>query len=170
MSKLPPWWHRKRSRLFGLWLLPWLVVGVGGQTKPAIAHGVVMQYQATQQIAVQATYDTGEPLANAQVVIYAPDSDTPWQTGKTNEKGQFAFTPEANKAGNWQVKVRLAGHGEVLNVPIQAANSDSAPADQRSLATASATTGYTPLQKGVMAVSVIWGCIGTALFCLRRKA
>ncbi|MDX2230029.1 MAG: carboxypeptidase regulatory-like domain-containing protein [Leptolyngbyaceae cyanobacterium bins.349] len=149
------------SRAVG-WV-PVVLVSVGGQIEAAIAHGVDMQYQTTQAISVQAKYDTGTPLANAQVTVYAPDSDAPWLKGTTDDRGTFTFTPDLSKPGTWQVKARLAGHGDVLNVPV--GTSDTAQAT----ATTSGGTGYTPLQKGVMAASIIWGAMGTALFFLGRK-
>ncbi|MDX2244083.1 MAG: carboxypeptidase-like regulatory domain-containing protein [Leptolyngbyaceae cyanobacterium bins.302] len=141
---------------------PVLLLGTLGQAGSAIAHGVEMQYQTTQAIALQAKYDTGAPFANAQVSVYAPDSDAPWLKGTTNSEGQFTFTPDASKPGTWQVKVRSAGHGEILNIPVSAAQATATTP-------ANPGTGYTSLQKGVMAASVIWGAIGTALFFWGRK-
>jgi len=148
------------------WMLPVVLVSILGQIEGAIAHGVAMQYQTAQAIAVQANYDTGAPLANAQVTVYAPDSERPWLKGTTDEQGKFTFTPDPNKAGTWQVKARLAGHGDVLNIPVDSEGSAIATNGQPKLGEAA---GYTPLQKGVMAASIIWGAIGTALFFLGRK-
>ena len=152
------------------WMLPLALMSMLGYAQTAIAHGVDLQYQTTQAIWVQATYDTGAPLANAQVTVYAPDSDTPWLKGTTDGQGKFTFTPDPTKSGIWQVKARLAGHGDVLNIAVGEAGSAGAIAADRTYLEASrGTTGYTPLQKGVMAASVIWGAIGTALFFVRRK-
>lgn len=148
------------------WWVPIVLVSVGGHVEAAIAHGVEMQYQTTQAVSVQAKYDTGTPLANAQVTVYAPDSDTPWLKGTTDDKGAFTFTPDLSKPGTWQVKARLAGHGDVLNVPV---GEGGISTTSQSAGTASGGAGYTPLQKGVMAASIIWGAIGTALFFLGRK-
>ena len=149
-----------------------LLLGTLGQAGSAIAHGVEMQYQTTQAITIQAKYDTGAPFANAQVTIYAPADDSPWVKGTTDGEGRFTFTPDSTKPGTWQVKVRSAGHGNILNIPINASQSTTG-------AQASTNTGYTSLQKGVMVASVRSGlpyssgggsdkCISPMEFCLRR--
>lgn len=162
MSKRQMQERRKWTSVGGRWMVPVLLgAGIMGLAERSLAHGVVMQYQTTQAVSVQAKYDSGEPFANAQVTVYAPDSDAPWSKGTTDNNGLFVFTPDATKPGTWQVKVRSAGHGDVANIPV---------GETQNLAAVSGGTGYTPLQKGVMAASVVWGCVGTALFFLRRKA
>jgi nickel transport protein len=159
-------WFQRRSWLGFLalsWSLSWGAI--------AQAHGVDIRHQTTQATEIEAKYNTGEPLANAQVTVYAPNGETPWLKGTTNDKGQFTFTPDVNQPGNWQVTVRLAGHGDILTIPVSkqpvAQNSESGytqPIAQNS------QSGYTPLQKAVMTTSVLWGLVGTALFFSRRKA
>ncbi|MGI0487746.1 carboxypeptidase regulatory-like domain-containing protein [Pantanalinema rosaneae CENA516] len=148
------------------WLFPLVLISMVGQMGAAIAHGVDMQYQTTQAISVQAKYDTGTPFANAQVTVYAPNSDAPWLKGTTDNNGNFTFTPDPSQPGTWQVKARLAGHGNVLNVPIGEAGISSTT---QTATNTNGASGYTPLQKGVMAASIIWGAMGTALFFLGRK-
>lgn len=143
------------------WLIPVVCLMVMGQAKGAIAHGVEIQYQSTQALNIQANYDTGEPMKNAQVTIYAPGKDDPWLTGKTDEKGQFTFTPDTSRPGSWEVKVRSAGHGAILAIPVES--------NQVGGAIVQGSTGYTSLQQGIMTLSVIWGLVGTALFFSRRK-
>lgn len=134
----------------------------------AQAHGVKLEYQNTQAIQLQAAYETGEPMAKAQVAIFAPnDPAKPWLTGTTDDQGRFVFTPDSAQSGSWEVQVRQAGHGDVLTIPIggQAANlPSSSPSQPRT-----AEYGYTPLQQAVLVGSVIWGCIGTALYFSRGK-
>lgn len=140
------------------------------------AHGVAIEYQATQAYEVKAAYDTGEPMANAQVAVFSSDDPaTPWLTGTTDAEGQFVFSPSA--PGNWEVQVRQAGHGDVLVIPVEdGASTTTAPAtnaaendaENSSVATR-AIDNYTPLQKGLMMGAVIWGCVGTALFFARGK-
>lgn len=162
------WMDRLRTPA---WLVSLAVVGGLSQVEGAIAHGVKMQYQTTQAIAIQAKYDTGAPFANAQVTVYAPQSNTPWLQGTTDETGRFTFTPDSSKPGTWQVKARLAGHGDILNLTVGAAAipPTAAAPDAPIEPDQGGTIVYTPLQKGVMAASVIWGAIGTALFFWGRK-
>ena len=78
----------------------------------ASAHGAHIQYTSST-IEITAKYDNGEPMAGAQVTIYAPDDlSNAWQTGTLDDEGHFTFTPDTSKPGNWKVKVRLGGHGE----------------------------------------------------------
>jgi nickel transport protein len=152
-----------------LFLLDWQ-----GKT---LAHGVSINYAITQAIAIQAAYDTGEPMVKAQVIVYAPDNpSTPWQKGTTDEKGKFVFMPDLAKAGNWEVTVRQAGHGDVIVIPVESGTAGNAPSTpptssspETKQATSSSPETLTPLQKGLMSGSVIWGFVGTALFFARRK-
>lgn len=147
-------------------LIPLLGVALLGWQTRAIAHGVTLEYQMTQALEIQAAYDSGEPMAEAQVTVYAPAAPaTPWLQGTTDQQGRFVFVPDGTQPGTWEVKVRQAGHGDIVSIPIQAGT------DQLAFrTTASETTaGYTPLQKGLMGAAVIWGFVGTALFFAKRK-
>jgi len=125
----------------------------------ALGHGVEIDYRTTKAIEITATYDTGEPVSEGQVIIYAPDNpSTPWATGKCDEKGRFTFTPDPSKPGTWDVQVRKAGHGGMIHIPV---GEDE---------TAAGSTGYTTPQIILMVASITWGLIGTALFFSRRKS
>ncbi|MEO0835538.1 MAG: carboxypeptidase regulatory-like domain-containing protein [Cyanobacteria bacterium J06642_3] len=133
----------------------------------AIAHGANIEYQETSAITIEAKYDDGTPMANAQVVIYAPeDLATPWLKGTTDDVGSFTFVPEVDEQnrGNWDVKVRQSGHGKIISIPITEGRLAKSPSN-----IASADAGYSPSQKIVMAAAVGWGFIGTALFFNRSK-
>jgi len=126
---------------------------------PAYAHGAKIEYTIGMTVEIVATYDSGEPMAEAQVTVYAPDDpSTPWMTGVCDDEGRFSFTPDTTITGTWDVQVRQAGHGDIVHIPIGA---DS---------TSDGSGGYTPLQIALMAVCVIWGSIGTALYFSRRRA
>lgn len=163
-------------------LLPLALLGVASR---AIAHGAKIQYEATQAYAITATYDSGEPMAEAQVAVFSPDDpSTPWMTGTTNDAGEFLFTPP--NPGNWEVQVRQAGHGDIVVIPVEepdmaiasaAASSpapDASPEPVSSTPAESTDTVSTPdalstWQKGIMAGSVVWGCVGTALFFSKKQ-
>jgi nickel transport protein len=137
-----------------------VVLAVLGQGSRAIAHGAKINYQSTQALEIQANYESGEPMANAQVTVYTPGSSEPWLKGTTDDKGRFAFSPDATKPGSWEVKVRQAGHGGIVNIPVAAKGGVSLNRG---------STGNTPIQTAAMAASVIWGFVGTAFFFARRK-
>lgn len=137
--------------------------------KQVLAHGANIEYRQTSAISIQAKYDDGTPMAKAQVVIYAPsDRATPWLKGTTDESGNFTFVPDtdAENLGDWDVKVRQSGHGDITSVPITGELAENT-ADPQLM---SDDSGYTSTQKAVMAAAVGWGFIGTALFFSRSKS
>ena len=137
-------------------ILPVLLLALGLATT-ASAHGVKLAYKINMVIEITAAYDTGEPMGGAQVAVYAPDDPTtPWLTGVCDENGRFIFMPDPSKPGTWDVQVRHMGHGGMIHIPIG-----------EGVAT-SGGTGYTPLQIVLMALCVVWGFVGTALFFSRR--
>lgn len=133
-----------------------LVVVLAGIS--AIAHGVVTQVITSTGVTVSAGYDDGTPLAHAHVNVYAPDNPrNPWLRGTTNDSGEFRFVPDHTITGQWGVQIRQAGHGAMVHVAIGAEERASITSNELS-----------PLQKGIMALCVVWGAIGTALFFSRR--
>jgi len=125
----------------------------------AYAHGVNIEYTSDVEIEVVAEYDSGEPMAGAQVAVYAPDDPTtPWLTGVCDDQGRFSFTPDTSRPGTWDVQVRLAGHGGMIHIPIG-----------EDTASTGGIGGYTNLQIGLMAACVVWGSVGTTLYFSRRR-
>lgn len=141
-------------------LLAWLILPLW-QLR-AEAHGANIQYQETEAIKIQATYDDGKPMADAQVVVYAPnDPGTPKIQGTTDGEGYFIFIPDI--PGNWDVKVRQAGHGQIITIPL----GEKTVVEETK--TEVNNSGYTQVQKLVMAATGVWGFVGTALFFSRGK-
>jgi nickel transport protein len=125
----------------------------------AACHGVKLSCETIKGIAITAQYDSGEPMAGGQVTVYSPDDPlNPWLTGTCDESGKFFFTPDPDCPGLWEVQVRLAGHGALARIEV---TSDGI--------VAVGASGLTTLQKLVMALAVVWGLAGTALFFSRRK-
>jgi nickel transport protein len=124
----------------------------------ALAHGVEASFRAIPTFQIEARYDTGEPMGSAQVTVFAPtDPTTPWQEGRTDAAGRFVLQPDPELSGLWQVRIRQAGHGVLLNMPVGGSASLAA-------GISSSSPSFGPLQRGVMAACVIWGCLATALF------
>ena len=146
------------KRKIAICIIAVLVLGLCLPIK-AFAHGAKIDYTASTTIELVAAYDNGEPMAGAQVVIYAPDDpSTPWLTGVCDDEGRFSFTPDTSKSGIWDVQVRKAGHGDIVHIPV---GGDAAAAG--------GISGYTTLQIGLMAACVVWGSVGTALYFWRRR-
>jgi len=134
-------------------------IAIGGLPMAALAHGAHIQARTATAMEIQARYDTGEPMVEASVQVYAPDDpQTPVYTGQTDADGNFLFVPTA--PGNWEVSVRQAGHGDIAVVPVE---SEGAIAS-----TFTNDAGLTLLQRGIVAGAVIWGCVGTALYFVQR--
>jgi len=125
----------------------------------ALAHGAQIEYTFNTSIEITAKYDSGEPMSEAQVTIYAPsDPATPWLTGTCDEEGRFTFNPNPSDPGTWDVQVRQAGHGDMVHITIGEGSTET-----------SGSSGYSSLQIVLMSLCVIWGLTGTALSFRRRK-
>jgi nickel transport protein len=127
---------------------------------PVSAHGVTLEYTSDVTIEITAHYDSGTPMAGAQVTVYAPDdATTPWLTGVCDDEGRFSFVPDTSLPGTWDVQVRLAGHGGIIHIPVGGDAMD----------TGDGIGGFTRLQIGLMSACVVWGAVGTALYFSRRR-
>lgn len=162
-----------RLRLKFVWLL---ALALASGAAPALAHGVTVEHHQVSSIELEARFDSDEPMANAQVLVYAPGSPTDvWQQGTTDDQGRFSFTPDSSQPGAWEVMVRQAGHGVLTTIPVADSTSGGEPATTPAEAQAgsnsliSPSTALSPVQQGITVGSVIWGFIGTALFFARGK-
>ncbi len=130
-----------------------------------LGHAAELDASLRTAVEVEARFEDGTPMAAAQITVFAPnDPAEPWLQGLTDATGRFVFVP-GDHAGYWSVRVRQAGHGAMVHVdpgePVAAAT----PA-----LLATSTDAPDRLQKLLMAASIVWGCIGTALYCRRRSA
>ncbi|MDY6911580.1 MAG: carboxypeptidase regulatory-like domain-containing protein [Chloroflexota bacterium] len=126
----------------------------------AYAHGAQIDYTSEVAIDLVATYDNGEAMAEAQVVVYAPnDPSTPWLKGTCDEEGRFTFVPDVSMPGIWDIQVRQAGHGDMVHITIA-----------EGTMIGESSSGYSIGQIVLMSVCVVWGIIGTALFFRWRQS
>ena len=125
-------------------------------TSSVHAHGARVTYQVGVTVEIWAEFDNGEPMSNAQVVVFSPaDPETPWLTATTDEDGRFEFKPDMSIPGDWDVQVRQAGHGDIVHIPIGGGETSSG-------------RGLSVDQVMLMVACVIWGAVGTALFFRQR--
>lgn len=125
-----------------------------------LAHAALLDAELAQAVRLQAQYDTGAPMAGAQVIIYAPDDPArPWKRGATDAEGRFVFLPDG-RPGQWSVQVRQAGHGAIAHLLL-----GEAPPQPLT----EAPGGMSVLERVVAIALVAWGALGTALFALRRR-
>lgn len=154
----------KQQLLTGIWgwIIPLtlaLFLIISDDLVPASAHGTLIDYQIKSTIDIAANFDDGAPMENAQITIYSPeDPSTPWLQGLADENGHFSFSPDPSIAGNWDVRVRVAGHGEIISIPVTADTVNGNLAG-----------GQSNLQRLVMAAAVIWGFVGTAFYFSARS-
>ena len=185
--------NKLRYSILSLLLLPIINLPL-----KAVAHSSKIQYRQTTAIQIQAIYGDGQPMTNAQVTIYAPNEPAiPWLQSTTNEQGEFIFVPDREQLGNWLLKVRQAGHGATINIPLAEAkkveeeiisehheitekeiqaieiNTEEPklviPQAKNASWSTSKNSEYSALQKLVMAATGVWGFVGTALFFSRSK-
>lgn len=124
------------------------------------AHGVELEYIQSNAVVVIARYDSGAPMAEAQVAVFAPGSPAePWLTGACDSEGRFFFIPDPDMPGLWEVQVRQAGHGGLLRIEVGESGIDPV-----------GSTGFSGPQILIMTAAVVWGLIGTALYFSRRKS
>lgn len=138
-----------------------IVLGAASLIAPfaVMAHASLVDAEAVTAIRIHATYDTGMPMAEAPVIIYAPDDPArPWKQGLTDPEGRFEFIP-APLTGRWSVQVRQAGHGAMAHLDIGT--------NVETNVTHVQTQDW--LQRVLMVLLVAWGGLGTALFALSRK-
>ena len=140
-------------------------------TEPVLAHGAKIEYGQATAIVIRATYDDGTPMKQAQAVVYAPDDPTiPWIKGMTDEEGKFIFVPDQEISGNWDVKVRQSGHGNIISIPIQkGVIASQEKSEFAKVQLWSSSSDFSLLQKIIMAAAGVWGFIGTALFFSRKQ-
>lgn len=144
------------------------LLALAGTASTAFAHGVSITYTASQTLVVEidAAFDNGEPMAEAQVSVYAPNNPTqPWMRGITDAQGHFTFVPNQSLPGTWEVTVRQSGHGGTMYVEVSD-NSEARVAAQVS----GSSNSYSSLQWIVMGASVVWGFVGTALYFSNRRS
>ena len=128
-----------------------------GLTTTAHAHGAKIEYTIDMTVEIRAAYDSGKPMAGAQVTVYAPNNPAqPWLTGVCDQDGRFTFVPDPSLPGTWDVQVRLAGHGDMLHITI---GQDGATGG---------SSGFGGLQLVLMGATTVWGFVGTALYLSRR--
>jgi nickel transport protein len=146
--------HKRQAAALGLLIGVWTTTSV-------LAHGAAVSYRVTSKaVEIEAAFDTGIPMANAQVVVYAPDQSKPWLTGKADSQGHFAFTPPADQAGTWQVTVRHAGHGKILNIPVGLESAAPPSGSSESIS---------PLLRSLLGVVVVGGFVVTAILFSRKR-
>ncbi|MCK4798660.1 MAG: hypothetical protein KAT05_14880 [Spirochaetes bacterium] len=124
------------------------------------SHGVNCDF-ITNGIGIKMHYDGGAPFSYAEVTLYSPDDyKNPYLKSQTDKQGLYFFKP--NKPGEWIILIRdKKGHGIRKNIKVGP--------DGLLVQLNKTSTRINLAQKIILAICVIWGMIGTALFFIRRK-
>lgn len=97
------------NRFCGVGLTLGLLMSAG----VASGHGAeFQQLPEAAALSLRFGYSIGEPMADTDVRVLAPDQ-TLWQQGRTDGAGRFSFLPD--RAGEWQV---IADDGLGHEVPV----------------------------------------------------
>ena len=69
------------------------------------AHGTGFRTSELKSVSLEFFYSTGEKMSYREAKVFSPkDSKFAIQSGRTDENGRFAFTPDS--VGEWRVIVR----------------------------------------------------------------
>ena len=74
-------------------------------TGEIFAHGTGYRHSQIEAVALEFMYSTGETMSYREARVFSPnDEKFAYQSGRTDEKGRFAFVPDS--PGKWRVIVR----------------------------------------------------------------
>ncbi|MEM9815655.1 MAG: carboxypeptidase-like regulatory domain-containing protein [Cyanobacteria bacterium P01_D01_bin.6] len=110
-----------KSLAFGLLLSSSMVFG---GASVAWGHAVQTDYfvdlfAEELQLDFTASFSTGEPMAAATVIVYAPgDRETPWAEASTDAAGYYTFQPDPDLTGDWRIEFAKDGHADIRVVPV----------------------------------------------------
>ncbi len=85
---------------------------------PLAAHSINFEVSRhAPVVTVKAYFTAASPLVNSSVTIYAPGDPQPYQTGRTDKEGYFAFIPAVT--GEWTFVIDdEMGHADKIVVNI----------------------------------------------------
>jgi nickel transport protein len=122
-----------------------------------LGHGVETTV-LTRGTGIEARYSDSSPLSDSEVTVFSPSNEKkPYLKGITDTHGRFMFIPD--KKGTWTVTINDGmGHGDTKKITVSELFEAQGPE----------SGSFSTMQIVVMALSVIWGCAGTALYFKRR--
>jgi nickel transport protein len=84
-----------------------------GQATPRAAAA-----NAADQLRLQSSFSTGQPVVAAAVRLMPPNGDNPLEIGRTDSEGQLTFTLPRQARLDWEVQVDGGpGHRDYLELP-----------------------------------------------------
>jgi nickel transport protein len=136
-------------------LLLFITASLSGTTLRG--HGVQTTV-LTKGTGIESNYSDSSPLSDSEVTVFSPSNEKePYIKGITDKHGRFMFIPD--RKGTWTVIIDDGmGHSDTKKISVSELY-EAESADRGSFST---------MQIAIMALSVIWGCTGTALYFKKR--
>ena len=127
-----------------------------------LSHGVSVTWELRgDSVHVAGSFDDGQPMGNAQVTVFSGAAPSePYLNGVTDGNGEFSFLPDKEESENWDIQLRKAGHGDIVHISLSNANTPVMRGGHGR---------FSVLQIVLMALCVVWGFIGTALFFASKR-
>ena len=115
-----------------------------------LAHDIELAVRLTApSVVTRAAYAGRDPVSFAEVAVHKPDSESEYQTGRTDLNGYFAFVPDG--PGLWQIIVDdELGHRTEKTVEVPSPFESSGEA----------VKGLSVLQKALVGIALIIGITG----------
>lgn len=124
----------------------------------SFSHGINYSVSIEKAVVIKFTYESGKPMKKAQVSFFAPgEFDKAAFKKYADNNGIVRFTPR--KSGEWIIMAKQeGGHVKRVNLKVKPG---------MTLEKSAASLSF--LQKIILAICVIWGFTGTALYFKCRK-
>jgi nickel transport protein len=132
----------------------------------ALAHVINFETSVTPPVVVVNAYFTAtSPVGEALVEIFAPGNERPYQTGRTDQSGNFAFLPD--RPGEWSLSIDdERGHIDMVIVTVTDSFFVAAPAAEFSKV--SPEKGLSNLYRALFGLTLIFGLTGI-IYGLKAK-
>ena len=136
-------------------------------TGEIFAHGTGYRNSQFEAVALEFMYSTGEAMSYREARVFSPnDEKFAYQSGRTDEKGRFAFVPDV--PGKWRVIVRdEEGHQCTAEINITAENLNPKNESQNQNQASTILNGYEIFMRSILGVSLIFNI---ALIIRRKNA
>jgi len=131
------------------------------------AHGTGYRHSQFEAVALEFMYSTGEAMSYREARVFSPnDEKFAYQSGRTDEKGRFAFVPDV--PGKWRVIVRdEEGHQCTAEINITAENLNPKNESLNQNQESTILNGYEIFMRSLLGVSLIFNI---ALIIRRKNA
>ncbi|MDR1048962.1 MAG: hypothetical protein LBL51_04325 [Synergistaceae bacterium] len=134
----------------------------------AFAHGAGYRLSDKRPVSLEFYYSTGETMSYEEAKVFSPkDEKFAFQSGRTDEAGRFAFTPDT--PGPWRVVVR-DGEGHLAEAQIEIVeNAENAGNDSLAPKEAGLPEGTGLFVKAGLGVSLLFNAAAFVSLARRKR-